>query len=102
MDLNPNPGRSGVDESLRDTTSSDGDVNLDTLFLSDCYGSAQLCVRKSQIPGAGLGLVSMSRIEEGTEIFWKEQLCFVSDNHLPVTCDNCCSGWEGPLTQPGV
>jgi hypothetical protein len=94
MDLNPKPGRAGVYESLLNTISSDGDVNLDTLFLSDSYRSAQLCVRKSQITGAGLGLVSMSRIEEGKEIFWKEQLCFVADNHLPVTCDNCLQ-WMG-------
>ena len=94
MGLNPKPGRAGVYESLLNKISSDGDVNLDTLFLSDSYGPAQLCVRKSQITGAGLGLVSMSRIEEGEEIFWKEQLCFVADNHLRVTCDNCLQ-WMG-------
>jgi hypothetical protein len=54
MDLNPKPGRASIDKHLLNTTSSDGDANLDTLFLSNSYGSAQFCVRKSQIPGTGL------------------------------------------------
>jgi hypothetical protein len=36
----------------------------------------------------------MSRVEEGQDISWKEQMCFVSDNYLSVTCDNCLQ-WIG-------
>jgi hypothetical protein len=86
MDLNPNLIAAGVDKSLP-RTSAVHDTYLDSLFLQDSHGPAQLCVRKSQLQGAGLGLVSMSRVEEGQDIFWKQQMCFVSDNHLSVTCD---------------
>ena len=83
------PGRAAVDGPLFNTKSSDDEASLDDLFLCDSHSSNRLSVRKSQIPGAGCGLVSMSRIGEGEEILHKDQLCFVSDNHLPVTCNNC-------------
>jgi hypothetical protein len=83
-----------MDKVLPHTASAVYDTNLDSLFLQDSHGTVQLRVQKSQLPGAGLGLVSMSRVDEGQDIFWKEQMCFVSDNHLPVTCDNCLQ-WMG-------
>jgi hypothetical protein len=66
------------------------DPSFDALFLGDYH----CVVRKSQIPGAGLGIVSMAHIGQGEDIFWKEQFCVVSDNHLPITCDNCLQ-WMG-------
>ena len=70
------------------------DRSLNALFLGNDYHGVDLQVQKSQIPGAGLGLVSMTQIGQDEEIFWKEQFCIVDDNHLPITCDNCLQ-WMG-------